>query len=277
MKKPQKPNPCCDRRQFLIGAGGTLATGVLAAGAVGTILKTPAAQAMAPVLPWPYQKLDPEVVRRRAYQAYPFGGCMMSAAKGILDTLVEVVGYPWDLVPADMFRYGGSGAIGWGTLCGSLNGSLVVMNLAVGTSITMLGNELIGWYTRNAFPSTKLDSLSVRPNQLQTVVNSPLCHNSMSIWATATGTRVNSIDKQERCAKVTGDTAAKAVELLNDFVDGKFAPTFQLSEAALFCSSCHVGSNSVYDNALTKMECGDCHSMPDNHGVPPKTGGGKKK
>lgn len=277
MKKLPENNTCCDRRKFLIGAGGTLATGVLAAGTAGGLLKAPAAQAMAPVIPWPYKKLDPEVVRKRAYQAYPFGGCMLSAAKGMLDTLVEEVGYPWDLVPTEMFRYGGSGAIGWGTLCGSLNGALAVMNLAVGTSITLLGNELIGWYTRNPFPSKAMDSLSVRPNQLQTVANSPLCHNSISIWCTASGARAISIDKQERCAKVTGDTAAKAVELLNQFADGKFTPTFQLSEAALFCSSCHVGSNSVYDNAISKMECGDCHTMSDKHGLPPKPGGGKNK
>jgi hypothetical protein len=272
---PQK-QICSNRRDLLIGAGGTIATGVIAAGTVGGLFKTSDSHAMSPLLPWPYKKLDPEVVRRRAYDAYPFGGCMMSAAKGMLDTLVEEVGYPWETVPADMFRYGGSGAIGWGTLCGSLNGALAVMNLAAGTSITLLGNELIGWYTRNNFPSKVLDSISSRPNQIQTIANSPLCHNSISLWCTAAKAKVNSIDKQERCAKVTGDTAAKAVELLNLFADGKFSPTFQLSEAALACSSCHVGASSQRDDVIAKMECGACHTMSVTHGST-STGGGKNK
>lgn len=275
MKMETTRQICSNRRRFLIGAGGTIATGVIAAGTVGGLFKTSDCHAMSPLLPWPYQKLDPEVVRRRAYEAYPFGGCMMSAAQGLLDTLVEVVGYPWNTIPADMFRYGGSGAIGWGTLCGSLNGSLAVMNLAAGTSVTMLGNELIGWYTRNAFPSNALDAISSRPNQVKTVADSPLCHHSISLWCSAANARVNSIDKQERCAKVTGDTAAKAVELLNLFADGNFSPTFQLSEAALACSSCHVGVISQRDDVIAKMECGACHTMPDTHGS--SSGGGGKK
>jgi len=216
-----------------------------------------------PALPWAYEKLDVELVRKRGYDAYFEGGCCYGAAKALIDTLRETSGGPWETLPTDMFRYGSGGIYSWGTICGALNSSLAINALA-SKNHADLGNELMGWYTLFPFPSDKHEAYCKIPNQITTVANSPLCHVSVSTWVNANDpkARVNEPEKAERCAKVTGDTAAHMAQLLNDNLESSFAVTYAAPEAMAHCMSCHQGKDSMLDNQQGKMNCLSCH---DDH------------
>lgn len=248
-----------DRRNFLKSAG-LLAAGTAMSVGIGSILIPGTAQAAAPALPWPYAALDAEVVRKRAYDNYWLGGCMYASAKALLDTLYDTAGTPWDTLPADMFLYGKGGAFNWGTLCGALNGSLYVMTLAAGTSVDPLGNELMGWYTTNPFPSRLCDSYAKYTRVRQTTSNSPLCHLSVSIWCNTTHVTVDSDQKKDRCAKVAADTAAKAVEILNAWKAGTFKPVYQPAAEFQDCLTCHNGPTSTRDDEQGLANCTECHT-----------------
>ncbi|MEL1136211.1 C-GCAxxG-C-C family (seleno)protein [Desulfitobacterium sp. THU1] len=210
-------------------------------------------------LPWPYEVIDPEVVRKRAYENYFEGGCCYAAGKAIVDSINEKVGGPWGNIPTDMFKYGKGGALGWGTLCGALNGSLLAINLVTGKDVDLIGNELIGWYTMFPFPSTKMDSYAKITNQITTISNSPLCHVSVSLWASAANAKINGDEKANRCAKVSGDTAAEAIMYLNNWKEGKFTPAYTPGSEFASCLTCHNGAKSMLDNEQGKMSCLQCH------------------
>ncbi|MFZ5640323.1 MAG: C-GCAxxG-C-C family (seleno)protein [Bacillota bacterium] len=272
MSKLDEKNESLSRRKFLVTAG-TLATGLLATGiagctaptntgATGEPAKATATNGKAPALPWKYNKLDVDKVRERGYKNYFKYGCMYSAASALLETLVESSGAPWDTIPMDMFQYGAGGAYGWGTLCGALNGTMAVINLASAKHAD-IGNELIGWYTKFPFPSDKHESYAKIKKQVTTVANSPLCHISISTWANKAGEKINEKGKKDRCAKLSGDTAAKAAEMLNEALEkGKIVPLYKVPTEYSHCMACHQGPNSQLDNQQGKMNCTYCH---DDH------------
>jgi len=251
-----------DRRAFLKNIG-LLATGAVVATGVGSLINPQTASAAAPALPWPYATLDTAVIRRRAYDNYWIGGCMYASAKALLDTLYDTAGSPWDTMPGDMFKYGKGGVFNWGTLCGALNGSLYVMNLATGTSVDQLGNELMGWYTTNPFPSALMDSYARFRGVRQTVADSPLCHLSVTKWCEETNFKINSDEKKDRCAKLAADTAAKAAELMNAWKAGAFKGVYQPNAEFASCLSCHNGVASQLDNEQGLANCTECHN--DTH------------
>lgn len=253
-------DPNFTRRGFLT-TGLTLAAGALVGCGVTKVAEPTVAVADAEVapLPWLYEAIDVEVVRKRAFENYAKGGCCYAVGKALVDTIAEKVGGPWKTIPTDMFKYGKGGALGWGTLCGALNGGLLPINLVTGDDIGKVGNEFIGWYTLNPFPSTKMDSYAKFPNQVTTVANSPLCHASVSIWCDAAKAKVNGPEKADRCGKVSGDTAARAAELLNDWKAGKFAPAYKAGSEYATCMSCHNGKDSALDNEQGLMNCNYCH------------------
>ena len=74
-----------------------------------------------------YSNLDPDAVEERAYKAYYESGCAYGAFEGIIGDLRETKGPPFDLVPTKKMVYGKGGGMGWGTLCGALNGAGAAM------------------------------------------------------------------------------------------------------------------------------------------------------
>ncbi len=213
-----------------------------------------------PAWPWPYKKIDVEVVRKRGYENYFKGGCMYGAASALLSAMVETIGYPYNLIPQDMFKYGAGGSSSWGTLCGALNGSSAVINM-VTKDYAKLVSELNGWYTEFPFPSNKHEGYCKIKNQVTTVSKSPLCHQSVSIWAKAAGAKINEDAKKDRCAKLTGDVAAKTAELLNAYmVDNAFTASYKASSEFSHCLACHNGATSALDNEQGLMNCVTCHT-----------------
>ena len=199
------------------------------------------------------------MVRRRGYEAYFKYSCCYAAAYALLTALKESSGGPWVTIPPEMFRFGAGGGLGWGTLCGALNSSLAVLNLAT-TRFEALGNELIGWYTTMAFPSSHYEEYAKCKNQITTVAHSPLCHISVGTWAKAAGARIHEKEKKDRCAKLTGDTAGMAASLLNQALDETLIASYQPQREFSHCLDCHQGPKSLRDNEQGKFNC--LHGKP---------------
>lgn len=269
--KPQN-RAAPSRRDFFAAGTGALLSGFLVsaagrgAGAAANrpnarpseSTRAPDADTASVPLPWPYRPLDVEQVRRRGYDAYFKYSCCYAAAYALLTTLRESSGGPWATIPPEMFRFGAGGGLGWGTLCGALNSSLAVLNLA-SSRYEELGNELIGWYTVTPFPSPEHESYAKIKDQPTTIAQSPLCHISVSTWVQKAGARVGDAQKKDRCAKVTGDTAAMAATLLNHALDDTLVPTYRTPREFSHCMDCHQGPKSLRDNQQGKANCLMCH------------------
>jgi hypothetical protein len=92
-----------------------------------------------------------------------------------------------------------------------------------------------------------------------TVTGSPLGHGSSNTWCRETGFASGSKQRAERCARLTGDVAARAAELLNAHTRGELVTgEFENSE----CSGCHfTGENFESGQFIIGKgnNCTDCH------------------
>jgi hypothetical protein len=265
------------RRSFLTTAGG-VAVGVGIARFPGT---AHAAEALPP-LPWaayyPKNGLDQEAVREAAYCLYyKEGGCGHGSAQAIIDTLgdaLEADGAavnPWRLLPRGLCSYGAGGVVGWGTICGALNGAIAVMDI-LGVH-NQLGNALIDYFCTAELPTDALDGYSPPdgipvplPSTATSVSHSPLCHNSVSTWAAVAGVPVADPSKKDRCAKLVGDIVAKAVELMNDhFLSGSTPPAWVPPASYAGCYDCHTKADMI-PSQQGKMDCLECHVVAPAHG-----------
>jgi hypothetical protein len=236
------------RRRFLIDAG-TLATGfVTGAGIVGItscapqeIVKEVPKEVVKEVIkevpkevvkevvkavpnwPWPYAKLDPELVRKKGHLRCAGGGCGYGAFAAIIEALREQVGFPYTQIPTELLYYGKGGIVALGSFCGALNGAAAAITL-VTNSYSGLVSQLANWYTKFAFPSDLSNQYAKdRAFQVGTdkvlvpsVANSLLCKDSIANWCKESGLSSGSLERTERCYRLTGDVAAQAVILLND-------------------------------------------------------------
>jgi hypothetical protein len=271
-----------DRRAFLANSGMVAAgMGMGAVGLHTTLDAQAGEQSEAQSWPWPYQELDVELVRKRGHKYYYQGGCMYGASGGLLSVLRDEIGQPYTGFPHDMLRYGGGGIAGWGTVCGSLNGACAMITLVAGKSYGKITNELMAWYTTTPFPSDEANRYAAKHEYLvdeyktdavlpTTVSNSPLCHVSVNTWCSSTGYASGSPQRAERCARLTGDVAAKAADLLNANLRGELiSGQFEKSQ----CSGCHfMGENFESGQFIIGKgnNCTDCHGDKphDGHKLP---------
>ncbi len=259
------------RRDFLTGLGG-FAFGIAGAGVAGAAGTNPEMEVAPP--PWPYTQLNVEEIRKRGHRFDYTTNCASGAFIAIVSCLRERVGFPWTTIPLDLYAYAGGGVGGWGTLCGALNGAAGAINLAAGkTDQGRLVNELFGWYTTASFPSDEGNRYArERTHQVnryifegelpQSSPGSPLCHISIARWCEAAGVGAGTPERAERCARLCGDVAAKAVELLNAWKTGTFAPVHVQHTEITGCLSCHAPGKGAghKQTAIGKMRCTDCHT-----------------
>ena len=267
-----------DRRQFLGNLG--IHTGVLGAAGLGGLLvgkaaaeaarAVPAAESAMPPLPWPYSPLDPEDIRKRAHRHYFTGHCCEGAFSAIVGALADAAGHPFDKVPCGMMGYGSGGVAGFGSLCGTLNGCGAAINLVCDRKTTQaVLSELMSWYAVAALPTDTSngyaanggyfedDPYTVRTVLPQSVAGDNLCHLSVTRWCKAANVGSGTPEHRERCARLTGDVAAKAVELLNAVHAKTFERAHPDPAQATGCLKCHdVGGQS---RTLGKMDCLLCH------------------
>jgi len=199
------------RREFLKTSGKLLAGFTLATVASPLMSLSAEASPTAPSYPFAYVKLDPQAVLERGYKSfYSFGGCGMGAFDAIVGQLADTVGYPFDQVPVKMLASASAG-FGAASLCGSLAGAIMAVGLVCEPSEAKeVVKGLFAWYREHPFPGYQPEIKNPT-----SVSNSIDCLDSCSAYMSAAGVTMASDERKARCASVTGETAAKAVELIN--------------------------------------------------------------
>jgi hypothetical protein len=167
--------------------------------------------------------------------------------------------------------FGGAGVKGWGTLCGTLNGVFAAISLVSSPETTgKLVDDLMGWYARSRLPTAKSAEYAEKgafkvdkgiKEIPQSRSGSPLCHISVTRWCKATEMSSDSPERFERCARLSGDVAARAITLLNKHAENTFENQYGISATAFECNKCH-GPKGEEANVLAKMDCAQCHGDP---------------
>lgn len=256
--------PETNRRDFLKNAGSYGATAGL--GMVGGFgLGSPSYQETAAVHPFGYPEggLDVEETRQLGYDGFKgiiladgtrHSGCAFGAFNAIIGQLGEKVGTPYTSIPTQMMDWAGAGVVGFGTLCGTLNGAAAAIGLICsGRDARPFISDLLTWYSESALPTNLLEPTGELP---QSIAESNLCHVSLTHWCRASGYASGSPERAERCARVSGDVAAKAVEMLNDGALG-----LQVPSERTVCRSCHYMGPNYAGGQFThgEMNCLTCH------------------
>ena len=265
-----------DRRTFLRHAGEIAgATGILGAVSAGLVGCPPieGGAYKIPDWPWTYVPLDVEYVRKMGHLSFYAGGCCYGTFDGIVRTLAATAGDPFDKVITDMMRYGAGGVAGFGSLCGTLNGASAAIGLVSDKATqTKLVAELMSWYAVTPLPTDISNQYAQNHEffvtELKTdewlessVAGGNLCHLSVTNWCLQAGFNEADVQRVERCARLTGDVAAKAVELLNAQHNGTFVSQYAAPSSSASCLVCHVpGSGSALSWTNGKMDCDLCHA-----------------
>jgi len=263
------------RKDFLLKTSKA-AVGITAIAGLSSLVTTASTKANAKVTswPWPYTQLNAEAVRIQAHYLYwNDKDCSAGTFGGITSALVTAIGDPWTNLPLEIMLYGRGGGNAWGVLCGCLNGAAALISLVTTKAQSgPLISELWGWYTQAELPTDQGNQVAINGQYLvhnydqdlvQNVSGSPLCHASVTEWCILADKKVSVVERKERCARITGDVAAKTVELLNAFFAGTFTPTYVDPATVTACLSCH--GSTAFNNVMTKMDCQPCHGNP--HGA----------
>ncbi len=253
------------RREFIRDAGalGFASTVGVAAG-VG--ISNPSwAYAQEAVHPFGYPEggLDPQATREYAYAGFQgvvlpdgtrHGGCAFGAFNALIGQLAEKAGAPYTTVPRQMMDWAGAGVVGFGTLCGTLNGAAAAIGLICSPQDARpFISDLLTWYSESPLPT----NLHAPGGELpQSVAGSNLCHVSLTRWCRTSGMAASAPERVDRCARLAGDVAAKAVELLNQGAQG-----LQVPSEKTVCRACHYMGAEYPTGQFThgEMNCHTCH------------------
>lgn len=271
------------RKDFLLNSSKA-AVGIAGVAGLSSLVTTATTKAKNVVTPWPwpYADLVPDEVRVEAHYLYwNEKDCASGVFGGLINKLAAAIGDPWTNLPMEILLFGRGGGVGWGSICGALNGAAALISLVVDkASSGPLITELWGWYTQEELPTDTANEFGTNGWYLvhnyddalpQNIAGSPLCHISVTEWCVTADKKVHDLERKERCARVAGDVAAKTVELLNAHFAGTFTPTYVDPATVTACLSCH--GNGAMDNVMTKMECTACHGDPHNPNSVEKVGG----
>jgi len=264
------------RRTFLAGAGAVLGLALVPA-----VLNKPEVAEAAALkdFPWSYTPLDAEKVARRAYEVYFASGCHEATWWPIVEALAASdlpdAATTWGTLPKNIMKYGGGGVAGWGTLCGTLNGSCGVI-AAVGAP-GKLSDEAMQYYAETPLPTNGVDR-SIRKgdwtpagtnvptagplvNVPTSTAHSQLCHASLSQWTMTTGSADGTREQKDRCGKACYDMVFKTVTMLNEWKANGTLPAGTLDPTFASCvTACHTSPI-----AKGKMACDSCHDETPTH------------
>lgn len=264
-----------DRRTLFIGAATGLAAGVSGTWVLTTAFapnvtldrnpkKVQPENAASGSAAWPYSKLDEDAVAALAHQLYPDGGCMYSVFGSMIKSLASLHGEPYASFPVHMMKYGASGIGGYGSVCGALNGAAAALGLFIENKSHQeaIVHDLFYWYEKESFP--KFTPGESAPAIAASVSHSVLCHASTANWTKASGCRIDSKERSERCSRLSADVAQKTVRALNAYFDGGFITSESESDTVATCVTCH-GKTGKIANIKGKMECTSCHEESIGH------------
>jgi hypothetical protein len=270
--------PFASRREFIaksVKFGTVLTAGAVAATSVLNSMLPSQLSAQPTKIhpwPWPYTKLDAEAGRKLGHDSYYSGnGCSYGAFHAILEPLRAEIGEPFTTMPSEIMIYGHGGGAGWGTLCGALNGAAAAICLVTDKKTSdILISDLFGWYTQVYLPTDCSNEYGVKraygvnkydQKLQQNKSGSTLCHVSGTNWSNLAGFKITSPERKERCARITGDTVAYAINILNNHFDQKFKPIYTEPKSITACNECH-GKDGDEADTLSKMDCQQCHGDP---------------
>ena len=254
------------RRKILKAGAATMAiTG--AAGLLNIVPGFLASEAKADTASHPYGYptggLDVEETRLRGYNGYKgvtlsdgkkHGECAFAGFYAIVSQLQEQVGAPYDAIPLQMLEWGSGGVVGFASLCGALNGACAAIGLICSAADAKgFISDLLTWYEESPLPTNIITNGTSLP---QSVAESNLCHTSVTNWCLASGYASGSAERGERCARLAGDVAAKAVEMLNNGRLGLPTPA-----SKTVCVQCHYKGTNFAAGKFTRgeMGCLTCH------------------
>jgi hypothetical protein len=217
-------------------------------------------------LPWPYKKLDPDVVAEKGYEGYYKGACCFGTFNAIIGELAKEVGGPYASFPTAMMFFGEGGVAGISTLCGALNGAAMAIFLTAGSTekekkekAFALIRELYTWYEQEQLPDYKPKNPKFQI--VKSVSRSQLCHVSVTNWCKVAKVKSFSAERADRCAWISASVARHTVQMLNDNAAGIFKASHSLLDSVKACRSCH-DQGSVLENTRGMMDCGGCHFTP---------------
>jgi hypothetical protein len=237
------------------GAAGAVAT---TGDALGAARKAGGKQAA-----WLPHKLDAQTCAPLAYDGYWHNGygCCYGTFFSIVGSLGKLHGAPYDQFPFAMMEVGKSGISEWGTICGALLGAASAFALFWGRKERdPMVTELFRWYEQGTLPvyDPGEKAQGAKGTMPTSVPGSVLCHLSVSTWSYSTGIDASSTKRSERCARISADVSAKAIEIMNAKIDGS-RPAERVSNAAEACGQCHgQGKSSPINKG--RMDCAPCHS-----------------
>ncbi len=172
--------------------------------------------------------------------------------------MAEAVGSPYNVIPPAMFIGFSGGIQHWGTICGALVAPVALISSVVADKKIrgQMLDELMAWYIHHPFPEYQPHGLNLH----KVAVGSTLCHISVSKWINSADPPVTakSKEKKSRCAGVSGDTARKAVEILNAWADtGTFTAVHKPHPSVDNCMGCHKDCEAPFTQG--KENCLSCH------------------
>ena len=217
-------------------------------------------------------RIDVAAVKEVAYHGYYAGGCCHGAYNALVGHLASTVGAPFNLLPLDFGKFGGGGIAGYGSICGSVLGGVLVLNMAVSnaTARSAMMTDLMRWYEGNAFPAyvptaadagetgLTLDFSASNLVRLQIAPHSHLCHASVSAWCAANHVSAAGNDKKARCARLTADVAGKVAEMINSYLASSAYTAAAIDATSNGCLGCH-GPTTTGHPVASGMDCAPCH------------------
>lgn len=186
-----------------------------------------AVQQEVPAYPYTCCEFDLDRVEKLAYEGYYENGCCYGVAYALLTELKEKVGYPFTVIPAEMFANGKEGYVN-GSLCGAMGGALGVIGLVCAADdARAITKQLNDWYVSTPLPIYQPEITA----PVQTTSPTINCLDSVSLFMKEAGVERKDPIRKARCGGLSGDVAKKAAELLNIHFGYMAAPVVEEAPA----------------------------------------------
>lgn len=231
-------NEAVSRRRFLVNVGKMTAGAAVGAAGLASVASAQT------TTNFTYKSVDPEKVYWNGVAGYYKTAC----SQGSFEAIQKELGGAFSTIPPYITRFGEGGIVGEGSHCGALVGSSTMISLAFGDNpdvSTKLIKELNAWYRQDLGHG------------------STLCHQSVTEWSKENGVQVESQERKDRCARVAGETAKKAVLLMNAQLKGEFKPVLTANNPnSVPCITCHgsgTGGNATVRSGVAANNCKPCH------------------
>ena len=215
---------------------------------------------------WTPHKLDPAENAKVAYEAYWHKGyaCGYGVFYGIVGMMGEKHGAPYNQFPFTMLEFLKGGISDWGTICGALGAASAAFALFYGRKErNAMVHELFRWYEKTMLPIYNPGDMAqgYKGDLPQSMSEAVLCHISVSKWCYANKKEATSKERGERCARLTADVCAKAIEILNAKIDaGKdWKGMVPVQDAVSYCGECHRTKGVETNWGKGTLNCAPCH------------------